>query len=263
MNSSQETAGVSVIEMVRVAVPSARNPSVRVIEDVNWRVIAGDYWVVTSLQGAGKSALMMMMAGLIAPQDGSYRLFGEPMPIFEGEHLKTRLRVGLVFEDSRLFNRLTVAENVALPLQYHRYESSSAARAEVAEILDAMELSAHANSNPGGLAWSWQKRVALARALALRPELLLLDTPLGSMDPRHTAWWLNFLDQLSAGGGPMKWRPVTLVVTTDDLLPWKSRARQFALIKHGEFHVLGSREQLENSNDELAKQFLAGASANV
>jgi ABC-type transporter Mla maintaining outer membrane lipid asymmetry ATPase subunit MlaF len=263
MNVENQDAAAVILEMNDVAVPSARSLQEQLIQHVNWRVRAGEYWVVAGLQGSGKTALTMMMAGLIAPHSGSYMLFGEPMPILEGERLETRLRLGLVFEEPRLFNHLTVAENIALPIQYHRRETPEDLRTRVDEILDATGLAAWASNTPGTLAWGWQKRVALARAIALQPELLLLDNPLGGTDPRHTSWWLNLMDDLSRGSTLINGKPVTLVVATHDLIPWKNRARQFAMVKHGEFEVIGSREELENSADKLAKQFLAHAAENI
>ena len=107
------------IEMHDVAVGGMRDQSLTVLEGINWRVAEGDYWVVAGLQGSGKSDLLMMTGGLMPPLSGAYNLFGEPMPIFEEARLKTRLRLGLAFDTGQLFNHLTVAQNVALPLRYH------------------------------------------------------------------------------------------------------------------------------------------------
>src|SRR2546422_9233418 len=129
-----------VIEMEGVAVGAMRDQSTMVVEEINWKVAAGDYWVVAGLQGAGKSDFLMMTGGLIPPASGHYRLFGEPMPIFEDARLKERLRLGLVFDGGQLFNHITVAENVALPLRYHQDLSKAEVDAEVQRILEALEL---------------------------------------------------------------------------------------------------------------------------
>src|SRR5438876_5384484 len=105
-----------VIEMENVAVGAMRDQSTMVVEEINWTVAAGDYWVVAGLQGAGKSDFLMMTAGLMPPAEGNYRLFGEEMPIFDEGRLRHRLRLGLVFDGGQLLNHLTVWENVALPL---------------------------------------------------------------------------------------------------------------------------------------------------
>ena len=185
--------------MTGVAVGALRDPDTTVAEGINWTVNAGDYWVVAGLHGSGKSDFLMLTGGLMAPRQGRYRFFGEEMPIFEEARLKERLRLGLVFEGGQLFNHLTVAENVALPLRYHHNLSRSEAAAAVSELLACTELAPWAESTPGALGRSWQKRAGLARALALKPEVLLVDNPLAGLDPQHVHWWLGFLDQLSKG----------------------------------------------------------------
>jgi ABC-type transporter Mla maintaining outer membrane lipid asymmetry ATPase subunit MlaF len=199
-----------------------------------------------------------MTAGLVAPLEGTYRLFGQPMPIFEGEQFATRLRLGMVFDDGRLFNHLTVEENVALPLRYHGKLSVQEINDTAMGILDWMELRPWTANTPGTLAWSWQKRAALARAIALRPEVLLLDDPLLGLDARHASWWLNILDQLSKGCDWTKGRAVTLIVTAGTLNTWKDRARQFAVLGNNQFKVLGSRERVTESVETLAEDFLSG-----
>ena len=105
---------------------------------------------MAGLHGSGKSDFLMLTGGLMAPQRGRYRFFGEEMPIFEDARLKERLRLGLVFDGGQLFNHLTVAENVALPLRYHR-NLSRAARptAAVRELLEATELTPWAEQHAG------------------------------------------------------------------------------------------------------------------
>jgi len=149
-----------------------------------------------------------------------------------------------------------VAENIALPLRYHHNLSRVGAAAAVSELLEGTELAPWAESTPGALRRSWQKRAGLARALALKPEVLLVDNPLTGLDPRHVNWWLGFLDQLSKGHSLMQGRPVTLVVTTDDFRPWKGHARQFAILRNRGFVVLGAWAQLETASAEVMRELL-------
>src|SRR4051812_946456 len=90
----QAPTGTPIIEMKGVRIGALTNPRATMLEGVDWTVAAGDYWVIAGMQGSGKSDLLSTAAGLIAPQGGAYRLFGHEMPIFEGELLKERLRVG-------------------------------------------------------------------------------------------------------------------------------------------------------------------------
>ena len=89
-----------------VAVGSLEDPEATVLEEVNWPVAAGDYWVIAGMHGSGKSDLMAMTGGLMAPRAGRYRLFGQDMPIYEPERLPERLRLGLVFDGGHLFHHL-------------------------------------------------------------------------------------------------------------------------------------------------------------
>jgi ABC-type transporter Mla maintaining outer membrane lipid asymmetry ATPase subunit MlaF len=246
----------TVIEMSEVAVGSLRDQTTVVAEEINWTVAAGDYWVIGGLQGSGKSDFLMMTGGLMPPVAGNYKLLGEPMPIFDEPRLKHRLRLGLVFEGGQLFNHLTVAENVALPLRYHRNLSQAAAEPEVQQLLEILELGPWADSTPGAIGRNWQKRVGLARALILKPEVLLIDSPLTGLDLRHVNWWLGFLAQLAKGKAVIEGRPMTLIVTAADLRPWQRRARQFAILRDKRLAVLGSWAQLEAASSELVQELM-------
>ena len=247
----------AVVEMRGVGVGTMRDFHIHVLENVNWSVARGDFWVVGGLQGSGKSDLLLLTAGLMPPVEGTYFFEGEEMPIFEDARLEQRLRLALVFEEGQLLNHLTVAENVSLPLRYHRNLSKADVVDEVRRMLEAMELAPWAGNTPGALSRNWRKRVGLARALMLRPEVLLMDNPLGGLDLRHRNWWLNFLGQLSKGHDWMQNRPVTLVVTADDLRPWRRHARQFAVLKNKRFTVLGAWDQVESAGSDLVDELVA------
>lgn len=256
MNSAPPTSDQPVILMEDVTAGSMRDPDLTVAEGVSWSVAPGDYWVVAGLQGTGKSDFLLMMGGLMGARKGSYRLFGEPMPIFDDARLPTSLRLGLAFDGGQLLAQLTVRENVALPLRYHHNLSAAQAHDAVAEALEEMELSPWADTTPGNLSRNWRKRVGLARALMLKPQLLLVDDPIAGMDLPHVQWWLGFLDELARG---RKWPgngPLTLVVTTSDLRPWKGRARQFALLHDKTFRILGGWPEVVADNSEVIQQLL-------
>jgi ABC-type transporter Mla maintaining outer membrane lipid asymmetry ATPase subunit MlaF len=154
---------------------------------------------------------------------------------FEPDLLAARLRVGMVFEGGRLFQHLTVAENVALPLRYHSRMSLSEAFARTDELLKLTGLYQFAENLPGILSRNSQQRVGLARALALKPEVLLLDNVVTGLDAREAAWWLRLLDGLAAGHELLDNHKLTLVATTGDLRPWRGRARHFAVLHNKRF----------------------------
>jgi putative ABC transport system ATP-binding protein len=252
-------AGPPVLALQGVAVSALHNPALLVAEDVNWRVEPGDFWAVAGLHGAGKSDLLMLAGGVMGPAGGRYEFLGEAMPIFSEDGLAHRLKLGLVFDGGRLFNHLTVAENIALPLRYHRNLALADVEPTVGALLELTGLTAHAGDRPGALGRSWQRRAALARALALKPELLLLDTPLTGLDLRQQNWWLDFLDALARGHPYYGGRPLTLVVTAENLRDWRGHARQFALLDGKRFTVLGGWPAVEQNPNPLVRELAAGA----
>lgn len=244
------------IEMRGVAINSMKDQSVTVAEDIDWTVAVGEFWVVAGRQRSGKSDFLMLAGGLMSPLRGTYLFFGEKMPFFEEERLAERLRLGFVFDGGQLFNRLTVAENVSLPLRYHRGLVQDDVERQVQALLELTELVEFANSTPGSLARNWQKRAGLARALMLRPEVLLLDGPLAGLDARHAAWWLQFLEQLSRGADWLEGKPMTIVVTTSDLRPWRGRVERTACLVEKKLMVFRDWKELELCRDETVRELL-------
>ena len=227
------------IEMVGVTLASLADPRRIIAEDVNWTVTPGDYWVVGGLHGVGKSDLIAAAGGILLPTRGTYRLFGKEIEYgFERELVETRLRIGVVFDGGRLLNHLTLAENVALPMQYHLALSNDELLARVSELLDTVDLLSLANAFPRSISRNRQQRVGLARAMALRPEVILLDAPLTGLDPEDSNSWMEILDRLAEGHPAMGGKPATLVATADDFRPWRGHARQFAVLRQKHLRLL-------------------------
>jgi ABC-type transporter Mla maintaining outer membrane lipid asymmetry ATPase subunit MlaF len=244
------------IEMRDMNVAAMRDTAFTVLENVNWSVVAGEFWVVAGPQHSGKSDLLMLAAGLMPPASGSYKLFGHETRFFGEAELAERLRAGFVFEGGQLFNQLTIAENVALPLRYQKNLSAASAAGEVQLLLELMELAPLADVTPVNVAANWRARTALARALILRPEILLLDNPQAGLQARYLQWWLKFLEQLNRGHEFFGGRPMTIVATADDLRPWQNTQRKFALLRDKKFIPLGSWNEVTAHNDEAVKELL-------
>jgi len=246
-----------VLEMRDVAISALREPSKVLLEDVNWTVSRGDYWAIGGLLRSGKSDLLGVVGGLAQPVRGQCRWFGETADVLlEDERLAVRRKVGLVFDGGQLLHELTLAENVALPLRYH-LEGEQAEPTERIEALIALTgLEPWAGHRPAEVSRTWQQRYGLARALALKPELLLLDDPLSGLDPRDAAWWIEKLEALAAGHPLLDGRPLTLVVTSNDLRPWRGSARQFALLQDRSFVALGDRPSLDAQRQPVLNELL-------
>jgi ABC-type transporter Mla maintaining outer membrane lipid asymmetry ATPase subunit MlaF len=184
-------------------------------------------------------------------------VFGRETQSLGEDHLAERLRIGFVFQGGQLFNRLTIGENVALPLCYQKNLTAPEAAQAVAGLLEIMELTPFADVAPSSVAAVWRHRAALARALVLEPELLLLDNPLAGLGTRHRQWLLQFLDQLWQGHELAGGRPMTLAVTTDDLRPWQNVWRKFAVLHEKKFVPLGLWTEIENTAHPTVKELMA------
>lgn len=256
-NANNDQTAALPIEMKGVNIGTMQDPDYIVFKDINWSVAQGEFWVVGAPQHSGKSDFLMTTAGLMPPTAGVYKFFGNETRIFDESRLADRLRMGFVFENADLFHYLTVGENVALPLRYHRNLEVEEGIKGIEELLQMTELKAVADVMPANLPRSWHKRAALARALVLQPDILLADNPLGALDARHSHWWLRFLDALTREHQWLGGKTLTIIATTDDFRPWRGGNRRFALLKDNSFVVVGSWNDVISSNEPLVKELLA------
>lgn len=247
-----------VVELAAVDVVSATDDSEIVLFGVNWTVRFGDFWVVGGLHGSGKTLLLETAAGLHPCNNGEVRLFGHRILGNEGDSFAaTRRRIGVVFEGGgRLFQQQTVAENVALPLLYHRETRMEDLQDELGHLMEACGIRRLSDVTASRLGRAWQQRVALARALALGPEILILDNPLAGLDAAHMRWWRQLLHRLiERDDGAFK--PVrTVLVACDDFRPWLDLGRQFALAGDGRWEVLGSAMDVRASTHATVRTLL-------
>jgi len=222
-----------VIELIGAEVVSRLAPDTVTLTGVTWQVLPGEFWVIGGLGGSGKTDLLCTLAGLARPARGILRLFGDEVtPGYDYDRLRDRLRVALVFgEQGRLLRHLTARQNIALPLEYHRpQDPGNTARIE--SLLEFTETRPWADELPSSLSPAWARRVGLARALALKPPVLLLDNPLAGLDPRHAAWWLDRLDELWRGHPVLDGQAATIVVAATDFRPWRRAGRRLAVIQN-------------------------------
>ena len=248
----------AVIEMSGVAVANPHGSDVPVVAVVDWRVARGECWVVAGQQGSGKTTVIETAAGLRPASRGEVRLFGEPLPSSAGEAMaRLRQRVGFVFEGAgRLFPDLGVGENIALPLRYHRHLTAAESSAELRPLMEAFQLERFANLAPGRIGRAWARRAGLARAMASRPELVLLDNPLEGLDPVHLRWWRGFLAELVHGHPWLGGKPATVVIATDELRPLLGIGTRFATVDRGLWKVLGDRGAVSASDDPAVRELM-------
>jgi phospholipid/cholesterol/gamma-HCH transport system ATP-binding protein len=249
-----------VIELVDVDVSHENAPETILVRGVKWRVAAGEFWVVGGEQASGKTSFLATAAGLNRPASGTLRIFGrELLEASEAEQVDWRKRIGFVYENGgRLLSHLTVAENIALPLQYHLKLDGAQLNARVEELLKWVDLQEYAGIAPSRLNGRVQQRVALARALAVPTEVLFLDNPLSGFGLREVRWWLDLLRELHAKKGS-KGAPLTIVAASGDFRGWVNAASHFGVIEQNQFRVIGGREQVLSSQEPAVREFLATA----
>ncbi|MCS7048845.1 MAG: ATP-binding cassette domain-containing protein [Verrucomicrobiae bacterium] len=223
----------ALVELDRVTVAHAQSEE-PLVSGVTWRLMPGEFWVITGDQGSGKTSLLLTMAGLQRPAAGTVRVRGrDVVSASEAEQIEWRRRMGFVFESpGRLLHHLTVAENIALPLKYH---GEPAATERVEQLLTESGLMTYAHYLPSRLSPRLQHRVALVRALAYPTDVLFLDNPLGGLGPSGVQWWHEFIQQ---------WRtkhPLAVVATATDSDEWGQLADHYAVLERGQFHIADGR----------------------
>ena len=184
--------------------------AVHALDGVDLSIGAGEFVAVTGPSGSGKSSLLNILGCLDRPDAGRYLIEGEDVAGFDDEatsDIRNR-RSGCVFQSFPLLPRWTVLENVLLPLRFHR-EPPDWAQAHARDLLDRVGLSDRSHHRPNELSGGQVQRAAIARALLLKPALLLADEPTGNLDSKSAADVLGLIDQVHRGGQ-------TVVLVTHD-----------------------------------------------
>jgi len=201
-------------------------------EGLDLALPAGEVLALVGGSGSGKTTLLRQVIGLLRPQQGQIRVFGQPL--FSGDALadrQLRRRFGVLFQQGALFSALNVLENIAFPLRELRWLDRDAIHDLVMIKLAMVELEPqHAWLMPAELSGGMIKRVALARALALEPELLLLDEPTAGLDPDRSEAFVALIHRLRDQLG------LTVVLVTHDLDTLAALATQVAVL--GERRIL-------------------------
>jgi phospholipid/cholesterol/gamma-HCH transport system ATP-binding protein len=222
--------------------------------DVGFSVRRGEVFALVGASGCGKSTLLREMIVLQAPVSGSIRVFGQEVTgLGDDEALPLRRRWGVMFERGALFSSLTVTENVAMVLEEHT-ALSGRLRAEVAALKIALTgLPADAGPKyPSELSGGMRKRAALARALALDPELLFLDEPTAGLDPLSATGIDELVRHLRDALG------LTILMVTHDLdLLWRA-ADRVAVLGDGHILGIGTMPELSHSEHPLVHEYFYG-----
>ncbi len=223
-----------------------------ILRDVSLDVPRGSITAVLGPSGSGKSTLLAALTGELHPVAGSLRLFGEPVPRDSRALLEMRRNIGVLLQGNGLLTDLTVAENVALPLRTHTRLPAPVLRRLVEMKLQAVGLLATADAWPRELSGGMARRVALARALALDPPLMIYDEPLTGLDPIASGVIMSLIHRLNESLG------LTSVIVSHHVHETLPICDQAVVIANGGIVFAGTPAQLRESTDPLVLQFLHG-----
>ena len=212
----------------------------------------GETLAILGRSGTGKSVLLRIIIGLETAGSGSVRIHGQSIAGLPLDRMsEIRKKMGFLFQHAALYDSLTVGENVAFPLTHHRREMSKAERADwVGQLLAEVGLEGDLEKMPSDISGGMQKRVGLARALALEPEILLLDEPTAGLDPISSGEINDLILKLQ------RERQMASIVVTHDLHSARAIADRLALLNEGNVAIEGTFKDLQGSDIEFVKKFL-------
>ena len=223
----------------------------KVLNGINLAVERGEITVIIGKSGSGKSVLMKHLIGLIKPDRGEILVDGVDITrLGESQLNEVRKRFGMLFQEAALFDSMTVEENVAFPIREHRRFSDGEVGRLVDEKLRQVGLSGVNEKMPSELSGGMKKRVGLARALALDPEIVLFDEPTSALDPVIS---LTIEDLIKKTQTRLK---KTYVVISHDILGMFRIADKIAMLYDGEIVAFGPPDEVRRSDLPAVKEFL-------
>jgi phospholipid/cholesterol/gamma-HCH transport system ATP-binding protein len=226
----------------------------KVLNGVSLRVSRGETLAVLGRSGTGKSVLLKLLIGLQKPDSGTIRMHGEdPATPDLPKQNDLRKRIGFLFQQAALYDSLSVEQNVAFPLSRHSSQPAAKQKERVQELLESVGMKDHGHKMPSEISGGMQKRVGLARALVLDPDILLFDEPTAGLDPITAAE----IDDLIVG--LQKKHKLTAVVVTHDIRGARTFADRLMLLREGKVVAEGSFAELQKSRDEFVAQFVGSA----
>ncbi|MGE4357428.1 MAG: ABC transporter ATP-binding protein [Candidatus Omnitrophota bacterium] len=225
----------------------------KVLDNLNLEIKTGETIVIIGRSGCGKSVLLKLIIGLLKPDSGEIIIDGEDITRLKGKELdRIRMKFGMLFQSSALFDSLTVRENVGFFLYEHGYTEKDKIEERIRECLRLVGLAGTEDLYPVQLSGGMKKRVALARAICMHPEIILYDEPTTGLDP-ITADAINNLivslhDKLK----------ITAIAVTHDMKSAFRIGDRIAMLYKGRIIAVGTPEEIKNTENPLVRQFILG-----
>src|SRR4029078_2518691 len=222
-----------------------------VLRDVSFDVQDGEVFFIIGQSGVGKSVLIKHLVGLLYPDAGEIWLDGEEISRFDEDRMyPVRMKCAMVFQHSTLFDSMTCAENVALPLRKHKGLKPKEALTEAQRRLEQVHMREFGDRFPPELGDGMRKRVAIARALTLDPRYVLFDEPTTSLDPVSARRVDKLIRELSDTLG------VTSIVVSHDLVSIFTIADRIVMLYQGLVRLIGTRDEFRGCEDPIVQQFI-------
>ncbi|HEX2545521.1 MAG TPA: ABC transporter ATP-binding protein [Ramlibacter sp.] len=223
----------------------------RILEDVSFTVPRGKVTALMGASGGGKTTVLRLIGGQVRPQSGELLFDGESISTLDREGLyRMRRRMGMLFQFGALFTDLSVFENVAFPMREHLQLPESLVRDIVLMKLNAVGLRGARDLMPSQVSGGMARRVALARAIALDPDLVMYDEPFAGLDPISLGTAAHLIRQLNDTLG------ITSIVVSHDLEETFHIADQVIVLANGRVAAQGTPDEVRNSQDPLVHQFV-------
>lgn len=225
-----------------------------ILNGINLKVYKAETFVIMGGSGCGKSTLLRHIIGNLKPTSGRVFLLGKDITDLEGSELDAiRKKIGMSFQSSALFDSMTVSENVSLALREHTKLEKNVIDTMVKMKLELVGLRGFEDLLPSELSGGMKKRVALARAIAMDPEIIFYDEPTAGLDPIVASVIDKLIIDLS------KKLSITSVVVTHDMKSVMAIASKIAMLYEGNVLEIGTPEEIKNSENKIVQQFINGS----
>jgi len=240
--------------MIRLDKVHKRYGAQNVLEGISLDIKAGSITTIIGKSGGGKSVLIRQMIGLEKPDSGAIYIEEKNIVKMKAPELNTiRRRFGVLFQEAALFDSLSVEENVAFPLREHLKLSEKEIADKVDEKLTEVGMSQHKHKFPGELSGGMKKRVGLARALALDPDIVFFDEPTSGLDPITKGLIYRLITDTH------KRRFSTYVLVSHDIQGVRRISDEVMMLFNGKILGKGSPEEVFSSTDPVINQFITGS----